>query len=94
MILSGRLGRTRPPLARGKRRARAPVYASGFLYQENLPNDHLVRGGRPSARRGLPGHEGPNRGLPPAEESPLLERLRNVVPDDVYLMADAWARLH
>jgi D-galactarolactone cycloisomerase len=29
-------------------------------------------------------------GLPPAEELPLLERLRSQLPDDIHLMVDAW----
>ncbi len=75
----------------GKRRERVPVYASGFLYQENLPPattwfeeaEHLLGEGFRAMKVRI-------GGLPPAEELPLLERLRNVVPDDVYLMADAW----
>ncbi len=75
----------------GKRREQIPVYASGFLYQEGVAParawfeeaDRLLAAGFRAMKIRIGGH-------PPAEELPLLERLRSELPSNVRLMTDAW----
>jgi D-galactarolactone cycloisomerase len=75
----------------GKRRERVLVYASGFLYQQDVPPATVwFEEAERALSQGFHAMKIRIGGLPPAEELPLLERLRNELPDHVYLMADAW----
>jgi D-galactarolactone cycloisomerase len=75
----------------GKHRSHVPVYASGFLYLEGAtPAEVWFEEAERLLAAGFTAMKVRIGGFPPAEELPLLERLRAAVPSDVRLMTDAW----
>lgn len=75
----------------GAVRDRVPAYASGFLYQRGShPADVWPAEADAMLGRGFRAMKVRIGALPPAEELPLLERLRRSLPDEVELVVDAW----
>jgi len=73
----------------GALRDRVPVYASGLCYLEGVhPRDQWVEEATGLAERGFRAIKMRIGRFPPHHELPLIERLRDSLPDDVRLMAD------